>query len=946
MNEVTDIKSEEFYEAIKEVIPANRVFKDYLHRLAYGTDASFYRLVPKVVVIVENSVEVKEVLMLCDKLGLPLTFRAAGSSVSGQSISDSVLVMVSRDWREFEIKDNANTITLSPAAIADYANKALSKYGKKLGPDPASIRTGFISGIVSNNASGMCAGVEQNSYNTIKDMKIIFQDGFSLNTADIASRELFKKEKKDICKKILSIKKEIEQDRELYELIDRKFSIKNTCGYYIKAFLDYDDPVDIVMHLMVGSEGTFAFLEEFTFDTVDELPKRASALVFFKDLREGAKAIKELKKIPRSIVPAAELMDRATLRSVQNDKGFEYLQELGDDVSAILLESAAKDSDELKKNTSMIKDLLKGFDTVSSVEFSDKEEIYSKYWDIRKGMFPKVCSLREPGTTVFIEDVAFPMEYLDSALVELQDMFKRYGYDEAVMFGHALDGNIHFIVVVDFSKESEVKKYEKFMDEVTHLVAIKYRGSLKAEHGTGRNMAPFVELEWGEKAYGIMKRLKSIFDPKNLLNPGVIINKDKKIHLKNFKSLYKSDPLIDLCIECGFCEPNCPSNALTLTPRQRIVLNREISRLSHERSEQESIEFLKESYKYDGLDTCAACSLCSLSCPVGIDVANLTKKLRGKYASDFSKKVAKTVANHYRAVLKGAKAALSVNSILTSLFKDEFMQKSMDFIRDITKGKTPKWSPYIPKSSKFSPEKFLIDRGGEKVVYFPSCICRTFGNQKNSGEELELYEVINTLINRAGYEIVIPKNVENLCCGTPMSSKGYKDEAQKQLKELEDALYEATNRGEYPVLCETSPCVKAMIKGFRKEIKVYEPIEFTLKFLVDKLKFDKIDEPIAIHSTCSTTNLGLQDSFLKLANMCSSRVIVPQNVTCCGFAGDRGFTHPELNAKALRWLKKDIKDAKEGFSTSVTCEIGLSQHSQIPYKSILYLVERITRRKR
>ena len=930
-----------FYEIVSGVLPKNRVFVDDLHKLAYGTDASFYSLTPKIVVVINSGEEAKEVLKISDMLEIPITFRAAGSSVSGQSISDSVLVMLSRDWREFEIKEGGDVITLSPATIGDWANEALKSYDKKLGPDPASIRTGFISGIVANNASGMCAGVEQNSYNTLKDMKIILQDGFMLDTSSPKSRKEFETTHKKMCDDIMALKAKIEQNNTLKELIERKFSIKNTCGYYIKAFLDFDNACDITAHLMVGSEGTLGFLQEITFYTVDDLPKKASAIIFFENIKEGAKAIQKLKKIPRRTLRAAELMDRASLRSVQDDKGMEYLQELGVEVSAILLEVVAKDEKSLKKDTALVTKELNSFKTVLPIEFSSDESVYSRYWDIRKGMFPKVCSLREPGTTVFIEDIAFPIDRLDEALVEMQGLFEKYDYKEAIMFGHSLDGNVHFIVTADFSKESEIKRYEDFMSEIVHLVAKKYKGSLKAEHGTGRNMAPFVEYEWGEEAYSVMKRVKEIFDSKNLLNPDVLISSDKKIHLKNFKTLQKSNPLIDLCIECGFCEPNCPSNALTLTPRQRIVINRKISSLS----DKESQKLLKESYKYDGLDTCAACSLCSLSCPVGIDVANLTKELRGKEHGDVSKKVANSVVNYYDGVLGAVKVGLGANSLASSVFGEEFMQKSMDFVRDLSRGKTPKWSPYIPKKSKFSTDRFLIDRGGQKVVYFPSCLARTFGNQKKSGEDMEIFEVVNLLINRAGYEIVIPKAVENLCCGTPMSSKGYKDEAKKQLKELEHALYIASDKGRYPILCETSPCVKAMVKGFREELRVYEPIEFTLKYLVPKLQFKKTDETVAIHSTCSTVNLGLKDSFLELAKMCSANVIVPQNVTCCGFAGDRGFSHPELNAKALRWLKKDIGVAKEGFSTSITCEIGLSQHGEIPYKSILYLVERVTREK-
>ncbi len=931
-------KYREFYEKVGTFLPSDRIFTDYMHNLAYGTDGSFYRLMPKIVLIVENGDEAQKVMEISNNLDIPIVFRAAGSSVSGQSITDSVLVALSRDWRGVEIKDGGETITMKPATIGDVANIELESYGKKLGADPASIRTAFISGIVANNASGMSAGVANNSYNTLKDIKVILSDGFRLDSSSKESKEEFKKTHKNLYDEIASIKEEIKSNKELYELIDRKSSIKNTCGYYLRAFLDFEDPIDIISHLFVGSEGTLGFIEEVTFKTVDNLPKRASALAFFKDLKEGARAIQRLHKIPREKLPAAELMDRKALKSVENEEGLEYLKDLDEEVSAILLECAAKDEKELKKQIRKISKELEDFEMVLPLNFSDDKRVYSRYWDIRKGMFPKVCSLREPGTSVFIEDIAFPMESLDEALVEMRELFDKYGYDEAIMFGHALDGNIHFIVISDLTDEKEVAKYEKFMDEIVYLVAKKYKGSLKAEHGTGRNMAPFVEYEWGEEAYSVMKRVKKAFDSKNLLNPDVLISEDKKIHLKNFKSFPITDPLIDLCIECGFCEPNCPSNALTLTPRQRIVINRALSEADNEIK-----ELLLEGYDYDGLDTCAACSLCSLSCPVGIDVANLTKHLRAKKHSKFAKGIASSVANHYDLTLKGAKIALRANELTTSLIGKERMQKSMDAIRENIKA-VPKWSVYIPKASKFSSDRFLVEKGGEKIVYFPSCISRTFGNRDDMNENAEIFEIVNLLINRAGYEIVIPKGVEGLCCGTPMSSKGFKDEAEKQLKELENALISASKNGKYPILCDTSPCVKTMIKGFESGLEVLEPIEFTLKYLAPKLKFKKTDEPITIHSTCSTTVMGLKEKFIELAQMCSTNVIVPKNVTCCGFAGDRGFSHPELNAKALRWLKSDIKGAKEGFSTSITCELGLSNHGGIPYKSILYLVERVTRR--
>ncbi len=932
----------EFYDQICKVIPKDRVFIDPLHTICYGHDASFYKLIPKIVIICNTTKQIREILLLSDKLSLPVVFRAAGTSLSGQAISDSILVVTSRDKRGVKINSDASLITLEPSVIGSYANFHLKKFHKKIGPDPASIDACMIGGIAANNASGMCCGIDQNTYKTVHSMKIIFQDGTYLDASDELSRKEFLQTHKELCNKLLSLKEKIESDKELNSLIKQKYSIKNTCGYSINALVDFSNPIDIILHLMVGSEGTLGYIDEITYKTVDNPPFKATSLMLFNDIKIAANAVQRLKTLPRSEVPAAELMDRAALKSVQDKEGMEFLKELDDSICAVLVDTVSKESKNLKNQTQKIKKLLEGLKTATPITFSEDENIIKRYWDIRKGLFPAVGSMRKLGTTCIIEDIAFPMDKLDSAVLKLQELFKKYGYDDAIIFGHSLDSNLHFVFNQDFSKEEEVRRYASFMKEITDMVAIDYKGSLKAEHGTGRNMAPFVEMQWGKKAYEIMKEIKKIFDPKGLLNPGVLINEDQEIYIKNLKPLPKSDELIDKCIECGFCEPNCPSNALTLTPRQRIVANREISLLENSQKEKETLKALKKLYEYDGLDTCAACSLCSLSCPVGIDTAKLTKKLRSKRLSKNEKNIASKIANNYDKTLSILKIALSLNSFAKGLFGEKFMQKSMDFIRDISGGKIPKWTPYLPKASKFEKDRVLIKKSDEKVVYFPSCLCRTFG--KKGDEELELYEVINNLINRAGYEIILPKNIDRLCCGTPMSSKGFKKEAKRQLDELEEALFEASNARKYPVLCETSPCVKAMIENFEKKMDIYEPIEFTLKYLAPKLNFKPLNETIAIHSTCSTTKMGLKDDLIKLAKMCAKEVIVPPNVTCCGFAGDRGFNFPELNTSALRWLKHDLNNkAKRGFSTSITCEIGLSKHSGIDYKSIFYLIDKCTK---
>ncbi len=932
-----------FYEQLITKIPKKRVFTDPLHTIAYGTDASFYRLIPKIVIWVNSSDEVVKILKLSLSFSLPVVFRAAGTSLSGQAITDSILIVTSRDWRGKKISDDHSLVTLEPSVIGADANRFLLPYGKKIGPDPASISCAMVGGIAANNASGMCCGVADNSYKTLHSMKIVFFDGSELDTSDKKSRENFIATHGLMIESIKQLHVKIKKNRPLHDKIVRKFKIKNTCGYSLNALVDYDDPIDIIAHLMVGSEGTLGFIKDITYKTVPEYADKASSLMIFKDIKDACNAVIAMKTHCRQSVNAAEIMDRAALRSVEDKEGMpDFLKTLDDEATAVLVETRAPSKEELKENIDIILERLKDFKTVRPLKFTDIAKEYNLYWDIRKGLFPAVGAVRKAGTTVIIEDVAYPIEDLADATLELQTMFKKYGYKEAIIFGHTLEGNLHFVFTQAFEEESEIKRYEEFMAEVTNQVALKYKGSLKAEHGTGRNMAPFVELEWGEDAYKLMKEIKQIFDPKGLMNPGVILNNDKKIHLKNFKPMPKTDDLIDTCIECGYCEPNCPSNFLTLTPRQRIVSNRYMTTLKEEGKTEELEEFRKL-YQYDGVETCATCQLCSISCPIGIDTGNLTKKLRSKQIRKVGHKIAWSIANNYGTVLSIGRFALSAVKGVNSVISDSMMESMSLGLRKITNDAMPLWSTSLPKGEKFKIKRTIFN-AKEKVVYFASCINRTMANPRAKKDELSISEVVVILLERAGYEVIIPENIDKLCCGMPFSSKGYKKEGKSKSDELEIALRDASENGKYPILCDMSPCSKTIEQNFPSDLKVYDTVEFIIEFLAKKLTFKQVDDPIVIHTTCSTRKSGLADKFAKVSRMCSSNVTIPKSITCCGFAGDRGFTYPELNASALRHLKEEIpKDVKYAFSTSKTCEIGLSEHSGLDYKSIFYLVERCTR---
>ncbi len=933
------------YHEFLDKIPEDRVFNDELNRLAYGTDASFYRLLPKIVVKVVNSEEIQFILSICSEKNIPVTFRAAGTSLSGQSISDSVLIVIDRSWRGHSISDDQSYISLEPSVIGSFANVYLKPFNKKIGPDPASINAAMIGGIAANNASGMCCGTAQNSYNTLKSMKIIFVDGSFLDTADEESVSAFKESHKALISEIIKLHDEINSNQDLSDLIRKKYKMKNTTGYSLNSLVDFSDPIEIIQHLMIGSEGTLGFIAEVTYKTVDELQNKASALILFQNIEDACKAVFTLKKQP---VDAVEIMDRASLRSVENKSGMpDYLKTLDESVTALLIETSAKEKKGLQKNIEMISSSLENYNLVLPIEFTDDPSEYSKLWNIRKGLFPSVGAMRKTGTTCIIEDVAFPLDKLADAAIELQALFFKYRYKEAIIFGHSLEGNLHFVFNQDFSEEKEVQRYKNFMDEVIKMTSGKYKGSLKAEHGTGRNMAPFVKYEWGEKAYTIMEKIKNIFDPDKILNPGVILNNDPNIHIKNLKPLPASREIVDKCIECGFCENDCPSRDLTLTPRQRITVFREISRLTASNHEPARRNELIDSFNYYGEETCATDGLCSIACPVDIDTGKLIKELRTEDISKTEMAIANILANRMSVLSSLMRHSLNLlyhghRLVGSNIFENTAKLKKSFFGKHF-----PYVDRWIPKGADKLIQKSQMKSEMPKIVYFPSCISRTMGNPKDSINQDSLSTVTQRLLTKAGYEIIYPNNMENLCCGIPWLSKGFNETGNMKSNELIDELISASEYGKYPVLFDTSPCVQTTknhlesLKG--NDLKIFEPVEFICEYLLDVLDIQQQKKTITVHVTCSSTKMGLTDKFIQAAETCATNVIIPENVTCCGFAGDRGFNFPELNVSALKDLKEQIpNDCKEGYSNSKTCEIGLSSNSGIEYRSILYLLDEAT----
>lgn len=934
---------QEFALALSNIIPKHRIITDYAKRLAFGVDASFYRLIPKLVLKVDNENELVEIMKKARSAKLAVTFRAAGTSLSGQAQSDSILILLTNNWRDHEIKDLGLKITLGPGVIGADANQYLLPYGRKLGPDPASINTCKIAGIAANNSSGMCCGVAQNSYHTLDSIRVVLHDGTVLDTANKTSREQFKESHSKLLDSLAGLSNKTKLNTELSELIQYKYRLKNTTGYAINALVDFEDPIDILAHLIIGSEGTLGFISSITYNTVIEHKYRASSLVLFPNIDVTCKAVSALANAE---VSAVELLDYRSLMSVRGMEGLpNFIHEAPKGTAALLIETRAGNQSLLEQNIANLTTLLGQFEQSNSIQFTDNVDDYSKLWAIRKQTFPAVGAVRETGTTVIIEDVAFDVKDLASGVSQLQGLFDKYNYDEAIIFGHALDGNLHFVFTQDFSSKPEIERYEAFMNDVCQLVAIEFKGSLKAEHGTGRNMAPFIELEWGEQGYKLMEEIKGLFDPDNILNPGVIINSDEKVHLKSLKALPAANETVDKCIECGFCEPVCPSTNLSFTPRQRITSYREIQRLRKDNDNPSLLAELEKDYEYLGIDTCAATGLCAERCPVGINTGDLIRELR----SDRNKRhesLSKTFANKFSAIEKGTRFSLKSVAVGQKILGNNAMSSVSKVMSKLSFNRLPLWHKNMPTMASYQPKpnEYCANREKPKVVYFPSCASRTMGPAVNAKEQESLTAVTMRLLDKAGFEVISP-DFTGQCCGMPFKSKGMFTQANQKRKSTENQLSALSKNGQYPILFDTSPC-KSMISEdelANSALNIYEPVGFIEDILSKHLSFNQIDESIMLHVTCTSRKMGLTNKMIALANRCSTHVNIPEHIHCCGFAGDKGFTIPELNASALASLKEQVpKGCSQGYSNSRTCEIGLSEHSGIDYQSIIYLVDKVT----
>lgn len=931
--------------ALRSCLTEHKIKDALVDRYGYAGDAGFYYLLPQAVVQPDCEEDIRILFRFSREHGIPLTFRAGGTSLSGQSITDGILVDISKHWKRVAPFDEGRKVKVQPGVIGGHVNHALQPFSRKIGPDPASIGAALMGGILSNNSSGMCCGVAYNSYHTVQSIRFILPNGNAYDTSVTEDYERFLEKDRALYDGLLALQQRVRSNAVMVAKIRSKYRIKNTVGYSINAFLDYDHPLDVLSRLLIGGEGTLAFISEAVLETIPDKSHKSTAILFFESPVAAANAVPALKDTDAD---ALEFMDRPALHSVE-DMPFcpAMIRDLPEGTTGILCEYQGADEEELKRKLERAVPVIGRLPVTHKLDFTRDAYEQAKLWKMRKGMYPSVAAVRAKGTTAMLEDVAVPIQNLGKAVTDLQDLFRKYGYHNAIIFGHAKEGNLHFLVTQPVNTSDEIDVFERFNEELADIIIRRYDGSLKAEHGTGRQIAPFVKDEWGEDAYRVMQDLKQLLDPRNLLNPGVIINADDRCHLKNMKTMPVVEEEVDRCVECGYCENRCPSRNYTTTPRQRIQIRRSLQRLKSSGNIAEH-DALLDQYQFAGMDTCAVDGMCATDCPVSINTGDLIKRLRRENHSAFANRVALQVSKNFSLVERMVRFGLRSGNAINAVTGRHTMRKITGAFKKVAPS-FPLWLDSISQPVKIRPSL----PAKTDIVYFPSCITRMMGADKEDRTPID--EVIRQLCEKAGLGLFVANQTGGVCCGQLFSSKGFMPAYRHTANLAIENLWKWTDGGKAPVLMDVTSCTHSLQTSYPHlsdqnkkifaQLNFIDSIDFAADYLLPRLAVVQKKDVAVFHPVCTTYKMNLGQKLEAIGRACAHKTDIPFLSGCCGMAGDRGFYYPRLTAsathdEAAEVLACDHESVNKGYySSGKTCEMAMREATGKNYQSVLYLLK-------
>ena len=527
---------------------------------------------------------------------------------------------------------------------------------------------------------------------------------------------------------------------------------------------------------------------------------------------------------------ALELMDRARLRSVEGRPEIPaFVSELPREAAAILAEYQARTGDELVRSESAFRDAAPRLPSRPPPQFTRDATAQGHLWAARKGLTATIGAMRPPGTSMIFEDVAFPLPHLAAGVTDLQALLVTHGYPDGIVFGHAKDGNIHFLISQSFNDAASIAQYERFTEDLVTMVVDRYDGALAAEHSTGRNMAPFVEREWGREAYAIMRELKRLIDPRGILNPGVLLNDDPRAHLTNLKSLPRVEETVDRVHQIMVSANRSAPAAISRSRRASVIVIRRSRPGGGPTATWRGWPRSTTGFDYAMSDTCATDGMCATACPVGIDTGALIKTLRAERHGALANAAARLAASAFGGVERIARAALLFRRAPASRHREA--------------------------------------SGAADAVYFPSCVTRALADAPLAADDRRRRRT------RAGLTLRDPgRRPWNVLRTAVSRPRGSTKPTRSQPTGRSLPAWRWSDAGRLPILVDTSPCAfafatcggasPARIASAGKKMRIQDSIQWAHDVLLPCFRSVAASRGRRCTRVCSVVKSGLMPQLL------------------------------------------------------------------------------------
>lgn len=889
-----------------------------LWRSIYATDASVYRSLPQAVAYPKNKEDIRKLIKFAEENNTSLIPRTAGTSLAGQCVGEGIVVDVSKYFTGIlEVNETEKTVRVEPGVIRDDLNRYLEPYGLFFGPNTSTSNRCMIGGMVGNNSSGTTSIKYGVTRDKVTQLKVMLSDASEVAFSDLTSEEFEVKKslnsrEGEIYRSLFKELHSVEIQEQIKNNFPKKEIHRRNTGYAVdsliasEVFIDSDKKLNIA-DLLCGSEGTLAFTTEITLK-LDELPPKNAVMI--------AAHFDSVEKCLQAVVPAmrhslfiCEMMDKVILDCTKNSLKYRenrfFIE--GDPAAILMLELRSDDELHLTDQTAeLLKTLAdSGLSYAFPVLRSDTIDLALELRKAGLGLLGNIVGDRK--AVACIEDTAVAVEDLSEYIKEFTALMKDYE-QEAVYYAHAGAGELHLRPILNLKKEEDVVLFRKITEDVAALVK-KYGGSMSGEHGDGRVRAEFIEFMIGSENYNLLKRVKNIFDPKNIFNPGKIIDAppmDEDLRYKPGRKEPEIPTLMDFSDSMGILRgaENCngsgdcrkPAEAGgTMCPSYRATRNEKDTTRARANALREFLTNSDKENRFDHqelkevLDLCISCKGCKSECPSNVDMAAYKAEFEYQYQkANGSSLRSKVFAYNTRL----NKLAAHFPHVSNAVFKNKFT------------------SGLIKSSLNIAPKRQMPLVAGETVSKYysknhelltnPIKTVFLFNDEFTNYLDSEVGKAALKLLRALNYNVKIIDHPES---GRTFLSKGYLEQAKKVANENIIAFRSLISkdtpliglepsailsfRDEYLRLAYDRPAAEQLSENtylfeefFKKEILVGN---------ISAASFSSEKKKIKLHGHCHQKALaGVENTFVMLNLPKNFEVtIIPSG--CCGMAGSFGY---------------------------------------------------------